>query len=155
MPILIVMNKPYNDDKALRTVVDYVARGGYGYCGGYAVNPRYAFEEMQLVKNLWGKDHGRRIRHFILSFGKGEHVGYEAAMRLGFSICSYYRNYQSLYGLHVDTEHLHLHFAVNTVAYTDGKMYAEGLSDWHMLRGYIQGLLPKWYVDFRISGPAA
>ena len=82
-------------------------------------------------------------------------VGYEEAMRLGFSICSYYRNYQSLYGLHVDTEHLHLHFAVITVAYTDGKMYAEGLSDWHMLRGYIQGLLPKWYVDFRISGPAA
>ena len=49
----------------------------------------------------------------------------------------------------------HLHFAVNTVAYTDGKMYAEGVSDWHGLRGYIQGLMPKWYVDFRISGPAA
>ena len=55
MPILIVMNKPYNDDGALRTVIDYVARGGYGYCGGYAANPRYAFEEMQLVKNLWGE----------------------------------------------------------------------------------------------------
>ena len=155
MPILIVMNKPYDDDEALRTVVNYVTREGYGYCGGYAVNPRYAFEEMQLVKDLWGKDHGRRVRHFILSFSKSEQISYEEAMRLGFSICCYYRNYQSLYGLHVDTEHLHLHFAVNTVAYTDGKMYAEGLSDWHMLRGYIQGFLPKWYVDFRISGPAA
>ena len=26
MPILIVMNKPYNDDEALRTVVNYVKR---------------------------------------------------------------------------------------------------------------------------------
>ena len=93
--------------------------------GGYAVNPRYAFEEMQLVKSLWGRDHSRRIRHFILSFGN--------------------RNFKSLYGPHADTEHLHLHPAVNTVAYTDEKIYAEGLSDWRMLREYIQGLLLKWY----------
>ena len=153
MPILIVMNKPYNDDEALRTVVNYVKRVGYGFYGGYAVNPRYAFEEMQLVKDLWGKDHGRRVRHFILSFSKSEQISYEEAMRLGFFICCYYRNYQSVYGLHEDARHPHLHFAVNTVAYTDGKMYAEGVSDWHGLRGYIQGLMPKWYVDFRISGP--
>ena len=49
MPILIVMNKPYDDDEALRTVVNYVTREGYGYCGGYAVNPRYAFEEMAVL----------------------------------------------------------------------------------------------------------
>ena len=67
---------------------------------------------------------------------------------------AYYRDYQSVYGLHEDTAHQHLHFAVNTVSFETGKMYSEGVSDWHCLRGYIQGLLPKWYVDFKISeGP--
>lgn len=37
MPVLIMMNKPYNDREALETVVHYVLRAGSGYCGGYGV----------------------------------------------------------------------------------------------------------------------
>lgn len=151
MPVLIMMNKPYNDEEALETVVSYVLRTGYGYCGGYGVDMNYAVQQMQQVKILWGKDHGRRVRHFILSFKKSETIGYEQLMRLGFEICKYYSDYQSVYGLHTNTDHLHLHFAVNTVSYKDGKMYAGGLSDWYRLQGYIQGLLPQWYVDLRAS----
>jgi hypothetical protein len=151
MPVLIMMNKRYNDDEALETVVRYVLRTGCGYCGGYGVDMNYPVQQMQQVKVLWGKDHGRRVRHFILSFKKLETIGYEQLMRLGFEICKYYSDYQSVYGLHTDTDHLHLHFAVNTVSYKDGKMYAGGLSDWYRLQGYIQGLLPQWYVDLRAS----
>ena len=119
MPVLIMMNKPYNDEEALETVVSYVLRTGYGYCGGYGV--------------------------------ESEKIGYEQLMRLGFEICKYYSDYQSVYGLHTDTDHLHLHFAVNTVSYKTGKMYAGGISDWYRLQGYIQSLLPRWYVDLRVS----
>lgn len=143
MPVLIMMNKPYNDKEALNTVVHYVCRGGYGFCGGYGVDPRYAAEQMLLVKKIWWKEQGRQVRHFILSFGKKESIGYEKVMQLGFDICQYYADYQSVYGLHQDTGHLHLHFAVNTVSYKNGKMYAEGVSDWYGLRGYIQGLIPQ------------
>ncbi len=151
MPVLIMMNKPYQDEEALETVVDYVLRPGNGYCNGYGVDMNYPVQQMQQVKELWGKDHGRRVRHFILSFSRSESIGYEQIMRVGLDICRYYAEYQSVYGLHTDTDHLHLHFAVNTVSYKTGKMYAEGLSDWHRLRGYIQGLLPQWYVDLRVS----
>ena len=151
MPVLIMMNKPYDDKDALETVVQYICRGGYGYYGGYGVDPRYAVQQMQLVKQLWGKEQGRQVRHFILSFHKDEHIGYEQLMKVGFDICQYYSDYQSVYGLHVDTDHLHLHFAVNTVSFKSGRMYAGGISDWQQLRGYIRRLLPQWYVDFRIS----
>ena len=151
MPVLIMMNKPYNDGEALETVVHYVLRAGSGYCGGYGVDLNYPVQQMQQVKDLWGKDHGRRVRHFILSFKRSESIGYDQAMKLGFEICRYYADYQSVYGLHYDTGHLHLHFAVNTVSYRDGKMYAGGVSDWYSLRGYIQGLMPQWYVDLRVS----
>ena len=151
MAMLIMMNKSYNDDGALEDVVNYVASGGYGYYGGYGIDPRHAAEQMRLVKKLWGKDRGRRVRHFILSFDRSESIGYERAMQIGFNICQYYSDYQSVYGLHTDTDHIHLHFAVNTVSFKNGKMYAEGVSDWHRLSGYIQGLMPQWYVDLRIS----
>lgn len=151
MPVLIMINKSYNDEEALHNVIGYICRGGYGYIGGYGVDPRYAAEQMQLVKQLWGKEQGRQVRHFIVSFDRAEFVSYEKIMQIGFDICRYYHKYQSVYGLHGDTDHLHLHFAVNTVSYKDGKMYAEGISDWHRLRGYIQGLMPQWYVDLRVS----
>lgn len=106
---------------------------------------------MQLVKQLWGKEQGRQVRHFIVSFDRTEFISYRKIMQIGFDICRYYHKYRSVYGLHGDTDHLHLHFAVNTVSYKDGKMYAEGISDWHRLRGYIQGLVPQWYVDLRVS----
>lgn len=151
MPVLIMINKSYNDDQALADVVNYVTQGGYGLCGGVGVDPLHAVEQMQQVKEFWGKDRGRRVRHFILSFSPAESIGYEQLMLLGFEICRYYAEYQSVYGLHMNTGHLHLHFAVNTVSYKTGKMYAGGLSDWHRLQGYIQGLMPQWYVDLRIS----
>lgn len=151
MPVLVVMNKSYEDDEALETVVRYILRPGAGYCGGYGVDLNYAVEQMQQVKKLWGKDHGRRVRHFILSFRQSEQIGYEQVMQLGFDICRYYSDYQSVYGLHCDTSHLHLHFGVNTVSFRNGKMYAEGISDWHRLRGYIQGLMPRWYIDLKVS----
>lgn len=151
MPVLIMMNKPYSDGEALHNVINYICRGGYGYCSGYGVDPRYAAEQMELVKKLWGKEQGRQVRHFIVSFSRSEFISYEKIMQIGFDICRYYANYQSVCGLHGDTEHLHLHFAVNTVSHKDGKMYAEGISDWHRLRGYIQGLMPQWHVDLKIS----
>lgn len=90
MPVLIMMNKPYNDREALETVVHYVLRAGSGYCGGYGVDLNYPVQQMQQVKDLWGKDHGRRVRHFILSFKRSESIGYDQAMKLGFEICRYY-----------------------------------------------------------------
>ena len=102
MPVLIMMNKPYNDGEALETVVHYVLRTGSEYCGGYGVDLNYPVQQMQQVKDLWGKDHGRRVRHFILSFKRSESIGYDQAMKLGFEICRYYADYQSVYGLHHD-----------------------------------------------------
>lgn len=53
MPRLIILNKPYCDEEALPNVVNYVL--GRSLCGGMAVDPEYAVEQMLLVKRLWYK----------------------------------------------------------------------------------------------------
>ncbi len=145
MPILKIISKAYDDEYALSNVVNYVLKPGL-LCSGYAADPNHAIEQMQLVKDIYGKDRGRRVRHFVLSFGPGEVIDCNDAMLLGFRICEYYSEFQSVFSLHEDTDHLHLHFAVNTVAYTDGHMYSCGLDDWYALRTYISALLPQWPV---------
>ena len=49
MPVLKIKTKPYSDDYALENVVHYVLRPGCS-CGGYAVDPNYAVEQMLMVK---------------------------------------------------------------------------------------------------------
>ena len=146
MPVLKIKTKPYSDDYALENVVHYVLRPGCS-CGGYAVDPNYAVEQMLMVKDIWGKNQGRRVRHFILSFARDERIRVEAAMWLGFQICQYYSRFQTVYALHDDSSNLHLHFVSNTVSYADGKMYSAKYDDWYKLCGFISGLLPEhWHV---------
>ena len=149
MPELIVMSRSYSDDMALEAMIRYA--GKCRLLGGYAVNPANAPEEMRLVKALWSKEGGRQVRHFILSFAQRERIDPDAAMRLGFEVCKYYGQYQSVYGIHTDTDHLHIHWAVNTVSFLDGRMYTGGFEDWYRLRDYIQSLLPDWYVRLTIK----
>lgn len=75
----------------------------------------------------------------------------EEVMQLGFDNGRYDADYQSVYGLHHDTNQLYLHFAFDTVSYKRGKVYAEVTSDWYGLRGYIQRLLPQWQIELSVS----
>ena len=144
------MNKPYYDENALPWVVDYVCKGGI--YSGIAVDPEYSVEQMLLVKQLWHKTKGRQVRHFFLTFGPTEDVTIDEAMEYGCKIAEYYGDrFQIVFGVHLDTGHIHLHFAFNTVSYVDGKMYSEGYGDWLKFRDYVKSLFSRWLVDFSVS----
>ena len=58
-----------------------------------------------------------------------------------------------LYGVHHDTLHIHIHFAVNTVSYIDGRMYSGSWGDYAELRDFIQDLMPEgWKVTLTPDG---
>lgn len=150
MPRLIILNKPYCDEEALPNVVNYVL--GRSLCGGMAVDPEYAVEQMLLVKRLWYKTAGRQVRHFILSFEEYEAVTVNKAMEYAGQVARYYGDrFQIVYGLHLNTKHVHVHFAFNTVSYVDGRMYSEGYGDWLRFLGYVQTLFPRWEAALNVS----
>lgn len=151
MPILKIVNESYFNEKAMVNVIDYICRGGY--TGGLGVNPECAALQMSLVKRLWYKEEGRQIRHFILSFSNKEPVDHDTLMAYGYATACYYfkKGFQVLFGVHYNTLHHHLHFAVNTVNFRDGHMYNEGWSDASALRAHIEGLMPQWHVELVIE----
>lgn len=74
-------------------------------------------------------------------------LAYEA-MEYGYQICQYFGGrFQIVFGLHTNTEHVHLHFALNTVSFVDGIKFSAGLSDYWRLRNYIQSIMPQWHVE--------
>lgn len=146
MPILKIKNDSYVGENALENVVNYVLQADR--YGGLAVDPEHAVFQMRLVKQLWSKTDGRQVRHIILSFSKHEVLDYYDAMRYGYQICQYFGgHFQIVFGLHTNTEHVHLHFALNTVSFVDGSKFSAGPSDYWTLRNYVQSLMPQWKVD--------
>ena len=146
MPILKIKNDSYDGENALENVVNYVLQSDR--YGGLAVDPEHAVFQMRLVKQLWSKTDGRQVRHMILSFSKDEVLANYEAMEYGYQICQYFGDrFQIVFALHTDTDHVHLHFVLNTVSFVDGIKFSAGLSDYWRLRNYIQSIMPQWHVE--------
>ncbi len=97
------------------------------YTGGYGVNsydPYLCCEDMYVIKKLYKKTKKglRHIYHIVVSFPK--YIEDANTIKLiSVDICQYfYQNgFQCIYGVHEDTEDLHIHIAVNSTSYKTGK----------------------------------
>ena len=149
MPILKIVEESYSNKDAMVNVINYICRGPF--IGGLGVNPNCAALQMSLVKYVWYKTGGRQVRHFIVSFAGNESTDPDELIAYGYAIANYYyeKGFQVVFGVHTNTGHLHIHFAVNTVNFRNGYMYGDGWSDAGLLRKYIQDLMPRWAVILR------
>lgn len=142
MPLLKLLNEPYHHPGDLERVIDYILRSA-SLSGGVGVDVDDAVFQMQLVKKFWHKTAGRQVRHFILSFSNtsSESLPLEDIYDLSLQIAQHYcARYQIVFGIHTNSDHVHVHFALNTVSYIDGKMYREGYGDCYTLKALIENL---------------
>ena len=98
-----------------------------------AVNcqPDYAYEQMLETKKYFGKTDKRQAYHLILSFVEGE---IDADTAFAFSqefVAQYLGNeYETVYAVHDNTDHIHAHIVFNSVSFIDGKKYHYKKGDW-------------------------
>ena len=145
MPIIKAVNQGYPTPEDLDRVLEYLGRGGYLF--GVGVCADVAFQQMMLVKELWHKTEGRQCRHIIVSFSNYEDLTIDEAVSYGYQIAAYYGcQFQTIFALHLNTDHMHLHFVINSVSYIDGKKYSGGWADYYQFVAYIQSLMPNWRV---------
>ena len=134
MAVLKLVNNPCDTDEALRNLCHYVIRWDrtLGNIGGRGVKPSTAYEDICMAQVLWGKAHGRRAYHLILSFDDMECLIPYEAMEIAVQVSSlFFPTYQVLFGVHTEQDHLHIHMAVSTVALDTGlKLHV----DFEMLR---------------------
>lgn len=110
-----------------------------GFCNLASVDS--APEEMEQTAISFGKNKGKRIRHSELSFSKEEHVTPELANQYAHGIIQHYApEYQVVYAVHNNTDHLHIHFVMNQVSYVDGHRYQGKKKDYHDLLRHIRSV---------------
>lgn len=143
MPCIKIVHEAYmNTDAAELLIHQYVFRKAVAI-GGRWVDPMHAAEEMKLVKQIWRKDVGRQVRHFVLCFNEKESARVSSAgllQLLGYRVCEFYQEYQIVFGVH-QSRCWHIHFVMNTVNFRTGQKFPCRNEDDQALGRHIEALL--------------
>ena len=146
MPCLKIVPESYANSDALDCLIRYIYSKSYRI-GGLSVDPAHAAEQMKLVKQLWYKENGCQLLHFILAFSPWESEWIKSAgelIPLAYEVCSYFaEDYQIIFGVHHSKAGLwHIHFVVNSVSFTTGERILRKTNTYLALKYHIQSCLP-------------
>lgn len=105
------------------------------YTTGINCEVKDAVKQMQFVKTLYGKENGILAFHAYQSFNEGE-VTPEIAHEIGVKLANemWGDRFQVVVSTHLNTQHLHNHFVINSVSFKDGKKYYSNLTNTALLR---------------------
>ena len=118
--------------------------------GGINCLPDTAFEQMEETKNIFHKTGKRQGYHVIISFSPEEKVTAEQAMY----VLEHFANdvlgddYEAVYAVHTDREHMHGHLIWNSVSMTTGKKYNSPKSNW---KNHLQPITNKYCDELGLS----
>ena len=112
--------------------------------------PDTAFEQMAETKNIFHKTGNRQGYHVIISFSPEEKVTAEQAMY----VLEHYAkdvlgdDYEAVYAVHTDREHMHGHLIWNSVSMTTGRKYNSPKGNW---KNYLQPITNKYCDELGLS----
>ena len=118
--------------------------------GGINCLPDTAFEQMEETKNIFHKTGKRQEYHVIISFSPEEKVTAEQAMYVleHFAKDVLGDDYEAVYAVHTDREHMHGHLIWNSVSMTTGKKYNSPKSNW---KNHLQPITNKYCDELGLS----
>jgi len=112
--------------------------------------PDTAFEQMEETKNIFHKTGKRQGYHVIISFSPEEKVTSEQAMYVleHFAKDVLGDDYEAVYAVHTDREHMHGHLIWNSVSMTTGKKYNSPKGNW---KNHLQPITNKYCDELGLA----
>lgn len=121
------------------------------YVDGINCNPATARTQFITVKQSFGKTDGIQAYHGYLSF-KEQNITPKLAHKIGMEFAKevWGERFQVLVTTHLNTQHLHCHFVINSVSFTDGKRCQD--TSWFKFRHIADRICEKYGLNY-ISNP--
>ena len=118
--------------------------------GGINCLPDTAFEQMVETKNIFYKSGNRQGYHVIISFSPEEKETAEQAMYVleHFAKDVLGDDYEAVYAVHTDREHMHGHLIWNSVSMTTGRKYNSPKGNW---KNHLQPITNKYCDELGLS----
>lgn len=96
-------------------------RQGQSLVSGINCRPESAYDDFLSTKLLYHKDDGTLFYHMVQSHPKGAEVDPITAHAAAMELAKYYEGREVLVCTHVDRDHVHSHFIINSVSLEDGR----------------------------------
>lgn len=123
--------------------------GGGKYVSGVGCQPEYAYEQMRETKALFAKEDKRQAYHIIISFEEGEITADKAFEFMGRFVDEYLKGeYETVYSVHDNTDHIHGHIIFNSVNRMTGRKYRYEKGDWAK---YMQPVTNRLCEEYGLS----
>ena len=133
----------------LHYIVDPTKTGDGRYIGAVGCQPDYAYEQMVETKKLFAKADKRQGYHIIISFEEGEITANTAYEFIGRFVDEYLSGeYEAVYAVHDNTDHIHGHIVFNSVNKITGNKYRYKKGDWAK---YIQPITNRLCEEYGLS----
>ncbi len=147
MPILVNKVGAHRNEDALDRVVYYMMTSGFfkrGNCRGvlgYSIPD--IIRDFNFVKQMYDKMNGKQVDHTIIGT-KGEGLIEDELIEIAETALDYFykTGFQCCYALHrgshEDSQYLHVHMAINTVNFQDGKRLYESYGVTSGLKNFLK-----------------
>lgn len=116
--------------------------------GGWNLQVDKAYEQMMDTKEVFGKTGGRQGYHIIISFKEGETDAEIALKIVEKFVKEYLSDYEAVYAVHDNTDHIHGHVIFNSVSFATGRKYHYKKNDW---ASYIQPIINRICEEYGLS----
>lgn len=112
--------------------------------------PDTAFEQMVETKNIFHNTGNRQGYHVIISFSPEEKVSAEQAMYVleHFAKDVLGDDYEAVFAVHTDREHMHGHLIWNSVSITTGRKYNSPKGNW---KNHLQPITNKYCKELGLG----
>ena len=136
----IALNYIQNPDKTEKCVL----------VGSVNCLPDTAFQQMVETKELYQKTGKRQGYHVIISFSPEEKVTAEQVMYVleHFAKDVLGDNYEAVYAVHTDRDHMHGHLIWNSVSITNGEKYNSPKGNW---KNHLQPVTNKYCRELGLN----
>ncbi len=147
MPTLKTLNGAgkYHDSNARQDVISYILKPGktpHHFIGGVEVDMNNPAQSMTQVAQAHGKDSRIRLHHCVISFHPDEVDALNIVQTVAEQISEKIgETYQTVYAVHEDTDHPHVHVVYNSVSYATGNKYHGSKKDYYALVGCVKSAL--------------
>ena len=118
------------------------------FISGINCDSDMAYEDMMITKQQYQKTGGILAFHAVQSFKPGE-ITPELAHQLGVEYAKemWGDRFEVIVATHTDHEHIHNHFAINSVSFKDGKRYYDNKANYRAMQKLNDTLCEKYCLS--------
>ena len=148
--VVKIVDGQYVNDDAVDAVIGYIGREGnnhnIGGTGFWPINMCGALDCFKKVQQAYDVTQGRHLWHIIISPDSTWFFKENDLIIISDRICNYFSSeYQVFFGIHSDERYLHIHLAINSVNYRNGKRLK--FIDIEELRAFVKKQLEQYAIE--------